>query len=245
MADEKYTPIFNQDIAKKIVVAVNEGNELADTEFSHDIQTAPWAILRDKYGEDVANSRRLYSEERVDQYRIKHGTQSVPQFIGDSVVGVTAGAAGVIGSVAAAAVGLTPGGGKLGVAIAEKSDFFNEAIMSFQSKELQERKGLSGVEASLDAEDNLAQYDRDTNDGANASFMDDLQWFGRGTLNNGGRILKDSAVATDVVMQAVGSLGPSAKLASVASKLVTGTRTFKAAQLAHAISPTTSSAWLD
>jgi len=52
MADE-YTPVFDQKIARRMVVAANENTDLANTKFAQDIQTAPYACLL--YTPDPAN----------------------------------------------------------------------------------------------------------------------------------------------------------------------------------------------
>lgn len=247
MADE-YTPVFDQEMARRMVVAANEGTELADTEFAQDIQTAPYGYLVQKYGQEVADNRRLYTQERAEVSRIENEDRSGLQIAGDTALAAGSGFVNVVGSVV--------GTGLAGIgAVDEYFDEENDAISnyavdsidtarratewikSFQSQELQDRRGLSGEAAQLDAEDNLAQYEADTAD-RDATFIDDLAWVGRGTLNNLGRIASDPAVATDLIAEGIGSLGPSAKIASVASQAVTRTATFQSAKIANAIAPT-------
>lgn len=249
-----YKPIFDERTAQTLAVARNEGNNLADTEFSKDIRLLPINILRRKYGDEVADNQHLYMDARDDQFRINHAERGVDQIVGDATLGVVSGAASAAGGVAAvtlAAAGAVDqyfdsentGFTEMGVAVAEKTSAFTEALHNQQSDELNDRRGLSGIEAQLDAADNLQEYEERTA-GREATFMDDLEWFGRGTLNNMGRVLSDTAVATDVITEGLGSLGPSAKIASVASKLVTTTRTYNAAKIAHAIAPTQGTAIL-
>jgi len=248
MANE-YTPVFDQEMARKMVVAANEGNELANTEFAQDIQTAPYGYLVNKYGQEVADNRRLYTQERAAVAQIENADRSNAQVVGDTGLAVASGlvnAVGSLGSLTLAAAGETDqyfdeendGFSRAGVWASEKTQQATQWIKSFQSDELQDRQGLSGVERQLDAQDNLDQFNRETNNGEDASFIDDLTWVGRGTLNNLGRVGSNAAIAGDVIAEGLGSLGPSAKLASVASGLVTRTATYNAAKIANAIAPT-------
>ncbi len=61
---------FDKNDATALVVASREENSLANTEFARDIRIAPYGILVSKYGEEVANSRRLYTQARDEQFRI-------------------------------------------------------------------------------------------------------------------------------------------------------------------------------
>lgn len=248
MANE-YTPVFDQEMARKMVVAANEGNELADTEFAQDIRTAPYGYLVNKYGQEVADNRRLYTQERAAVAQIENADRSNAQVVGDTGLAVASGFVNTVGSVVGAGLA---GIGAVDEYFDEENDAISkyavrytdttrratEWIKSFQSDELQARQGLTGVERQLDAQDNLDEFNRRTNNGEDATLVDDLQWIGRGTLNNAGRILSDPSLTTDVVAEGLGSLGPSAKLASVASNLVTRTATYNAAKIANAIAPT-------
>ena len=247
MADE-YTPVFDEKMARDLVVAVNEGNELADTEFAQDIRLAPYDVLVEKYGPEVASNRRLYTQQRTAVAQIENADRNIAQTAEDTGLAVASGFVNTVGSLGSLTLGAAgavdqyfdeenDGFSRAGVWTAEQTQQASEWIKSFQSQELADRRGLSGVEAQLDAEDNLAQYERDTAD-RDANFIDDLAWVGRGTLNNLGRIADDGALAGDLIAEGIGSMGPSVKLASVASKAITSTRTFQAAQIANAIAPT-------
>jgi len=247
MADE-YTPVFDQKMARRMVVAANEGTELADTEFAQDIQTAPYGYLLQKYGQEVADNRRLYTQERAEVHRIKNEDRSGLQIAGDTALAGASGFVNVVGSTVGTGLAIV---GAVDEYFDEEKDGISnyavdyidtirratEWIKSFQSQELADRRGLSGEAAQLDAEDNLAQYEADTAD-RDATFIDDLAWVGRGFMNNLGRIASDPAVAGDLVAEGLGSLGPSAKIASLASKAVTRTTTFQSAKIANAIAPT-------
>jgi hypothetical protein len=244
----KYTPVFDQDMARKMVVAANEGNELANTEFTQDIETAPYGYLVDKYGKEVADQRRLYTQERVAVERATTQTRDAAQIAGDSANAVASGFVNTVGSIAGVAIGgvglaVDKATGYKGVSdyAVDYIDTTNKVtgwMKSFQSEELKGRQDVSQVEGGLDTEDNLAEFNRQTNDGKDATFVDNLKWFGRGTINNLERVGTDAAIASDVVFEGLGSMGPSVKMAAVASNLVTRTATFNAAKIANAIAPT-------
>jgi hypothetical protein len=247
MANE-YTSVFDQQQARDLVVAVNEGNELGDTEFAQDIRTAPYGVLSDKYGPEVAVNRRLYAAERAEASRIENNERSNAQIAGDTAIGVGAGFVNTVGSIVSAGIGGIGAVDKYfdeendaianyAVDYAETTQKATQWIRSIQSDELRDRRGLSGVEARLDAEKNLAEYERQT-EGREATMVDDLAWVGRGFLNNTERVGGDAALATDVIAEGLGSLGPSAKIANVISKTLTSTSTFQAAKIANAIAPT-------
>lgn len=247
MADE-YTPVFDENVARQMAVAQENGNDLADTEFARDIRGKSYGYLVNKYGRDVAEASQLYTDARQDIRQIDSQTRGVGQIAADTGLAVASGFVNTVGSVVGAGLGgigavdeyFDPENDAISNYAVRYTDTTRRAtewIKSFQSQELADRQGVSGVEAQLDAEDNLAQYEADTAD-RDATFIDDLAWVGRGTLNNLGRLGSDTAIASDVVAEGLGSLGPSAKIASAASKAVTGTRTYNAAIIANQIAPT-------
>jgi hypothetical protein len=245
---EEYKPVFTRDMARKLAVAVREDNDLADTEFSGDIRSFSYGELKLKYGQEVADNRRFYSQERRETNRIDNIDRDLGDKVTDTAIAIPAGFVNTVGSMASAALGAA---GKVdeillgsravsdyAVDYAKTTDGIVKAAKSFQSQDLKDMQSVTQTEAALDAQDNLDQYDKDT-EGREGNFTDALAWFGRGSINNLSRIGSNSAIAGDVIAEGLGSLGPSAKLAGYASKLVTGSASYKAAAIANAIIPTT------
>jgi hypothetical protein len=241
-----YTPIFDDKTALQVVIGTENDNVATDTELYRDIQTAPYGYLLNKYGKDIADSSYLYHEQRVNVDRIQNSERSVIEATKDLTLGAASGLIDTVGSIASGTVGIVGAAqhlinpesnsiSKFATEIAQSTNSTNNVLNSYKSKKLRDRQELSSVRGSLDSLDNINRYNRETDNGKNANFIDELAWFGRGVLNNLDRITDDGAIVSDVIAQGLGSLVPSAKIASAASKLVTGSKTYKYAKIADAI----------
>lgn len=211
-------------LIEQLAVSSREGNDLTNEGLGADLMGMTYGQLAAKYGEEVAANRINITNELAEQRRTQDTTRTNGQIVADTALGGASAFVGLVGGVESAVVGTAgavdqyfdeenTGLSEYAVGLAETTAGLTETISGFQSQELQDRARLSSVEAQLDAADSLAQYERDIADGGN-SFIASVSRIGRDTLNSGERILSDGAVLGDTVAQALGSLGPSAKLAS-------------------------------
>jgi len=244
IAQRLWDPKFQKQVA--VSRNRNTGNE---DELIQDMRSMNDLEIRAKYGDEgyLASMGQYYTSNEVD--RIEKQKRQNGEILDDTAIGVASGFSNTVGSLGSL---LFAGAGKvdeyfdpentgfsdLATITSKKTEDAVSWLDQFYTDEFKDRRELSLIEAELDAADNVAQYNNDTDNGKDSSFIDELSWFGRGTLNNLERLASDPAIAGDVVAQGIGSLGPSAKLAGVASQAVTGTNTFKAAILANAINPT-------
>lgn len=217
-----------------IVVANREGNEFAgDGTFANDIMTLSHAELEARYGREVADNRSSLQQTIRDQYNAQTADRSGAQVVGDTAAGVGASFVNLVGSLGGAAfqgAGAVDeyfdpentGLGEFGVRYAQTGAEVGDFIRSFQSDELQERRRLSGIEGQLDALDSAAQEARDIQSGE-SPLIAGARRIGRDVLNTGDRIFSDGAVAGDIISEAIGSLGPSARLAQGGARLVGAT----------------------
>ena len=223
---------FGSPLVEQLAVSAREGNSLTDEGLGADLMGMTYGQLATKYGEEVAGNRIEIQRELAAQRRVQDTTRTNGQIVADTSLGAGAGFVGLVGGVSSATLGTAgavdqyfdpenTGLSELGVGVADITSTATGFITGLQSNELQARQNLSGVEAQLDAADTLAQYEAEVAAGGN-SFVAGLTQVGRDALNTGERILSDGAVLGDVVAQALGSLGPSAKLASGGAALVRG-----------------------
>ena len=224
----------NAGLRDTIVAAHREGNEFAgDGTFANDIMTLPYFELEARYGREVAENRSQLQETVRSQFNAQTADRTNTQVLGDTALGVGTGFVGLSGSLAsgvlqgAGAVDEyfneeNTGLGELGVATAETTTDLTDWMRSFQSGELQERRRLSGIEGKLDALDSAAQEAREIADGG-SPLIAGARRIGRDILNTGDRVLSDGAVAGDIISEALGSLGPSAKIASGTARLAGAT----------------------
>jgi len=221
-------------IRDTIVAADREGNEFAaDGTFANDVMTLPYAELEARYGRQVAEQRGSLQQTIRQQRDAQSADRSNAQVVGDTTLGVGAGFVGLVGSLESAVlqgVGAVDeyfdpentGLGEFGVDVAQTTNEATSFIRSFQSDELQERRRLSGIEGQLDGLDSAAQELRDLQAG-DSEFFAGAKRIGRDVLNTGDRILSDGAVAGDIISEAIGSLGPSAKLAQGGARVAGAT----------------------
>ena len=219
-----------------IVASDREGNELtADGTFGNDIMTMSYPQLEARYGRQVAERRSELQATITEQRNIAGAERSGAQVLGDAALGVGGGFVNMVGSVAGTGLlgigavdeafdpendGISNFGTRYLETTAEATDF----IRSFQSDELQNRNRLSQLEGQLDGIDSAAQEARDIQAGEN-EWIAGARRLGRDVMNTGDRLMSDGAVAGDVISQALGSLGPSAKIAQGGAALATGVAT--------------------
>lgn len=213
------------------VVADREGNNAADQEFIADIMGATRGQLINKYGVGVADRRGVIQQEIARQREIQNTQRTTGQVAGDSANAAASGFVGLVGSGLSLAVKGAGGYSKLidpentgldeySVDLAETTRAATDFISSYKSDALQDRQALSAIEGQLDSADNRAEADAAIAAGE-SEFIAGLTRIGKDAIDAGERILSDGAVAGDVVAQAVGSLGPSAKIASGAGAAFT------------------------
>lgn len=223
----------NPGFIASAVVADREGNNAADQEFIADIMGATRGQLINKYGVGVADRRGVIQQEIARQREIQNAERSNAQIVGDTANAAASGFVGLVGSGIALTAGAAgavdqafnpdnTGLSEYSVDVAETTKAATDFISSFKSDALQERQALSAIEGQLDSADNRAEADAAIANG-DSEFLAGLTRIGKDAIDAGERILSDGAVAGDVVANALGSLGPSAKIASGAGALFTNT----------------------
>lgn len=229
--DQLAKSLNDGSLAQTVVTSERNGNQLtADESIGNDLMTLPYAELERKYGREIADQQIDFQREVERQGAVESATRTPGQIIGDSLLSVGSGFANVTGSLASTGVGLLGAAneavngddanlGGLSIKIAETTENVTGFLTDQQSDELTNRKELNAIEGVLDAQDNQIQRDQEVADGANPTIANFRQ-VGRDILDTGGRLLSDGAVAGDVIAQAIGSLGPSAKLAQGGAKLL-------------------------
>lgn len=246
MADTTQTPPTNEasasrqlaealssgaPLTQQLAVSAREGNELTEQGLGADLRQMSYGQLVAKYGEEVANQRgNIVAEGRAQNRALDKG-RSATEILSDTALSGAASFVGMVGSVEAAVLGgagavdqafneENTGLSEMAVGVAEYTDEWTDYIRSFQSETLQDRQEISNIEGQLDTADSLAKYEQDIASG-NSQFVAGLSRMGRDAMNTGGRILSDKAILGDTVAQALGSLGPSAKLAQAGSRVAT------------------------
>jgi len=233
-------------LVEQLAVSSREGNDLTEEGLGRDLLEMTHGQLVAKYGEQIANQRGNISQELTEQRRVQDAQRTTGQQAGDVALGALGGLTSMVGGLASTALAAAGSGNNIrdvvgsavndeiaagvdtknellqrgSVVIAQGTDIATNWLNDQKSQEFLDRQNLSNVEAQLDAADSLAQYERDVAEGG-SEFMASVARIGRDTLNTGERILSDGALVTDTIAQALGSLGPSAKIAAGTGKLAT------------------------
>lgn len=226
------TEFLNDDSAvDALSVARQSGNDLASEGFGSDLLNLSYGELTLKYGPSVANHRHRIQEGINRTSDIQNTERSTAQIVGDSALSVGSGAintASSLLSLGLAGIGSVDNENgenntlnELASDTLEVGGGVSNLLKSLQSDKLRDRKDLSQIQSELDKLDRETQYAKDIE--ADGSFIAGLKKVGNEALDTGERILSDGAVAGDVISEAVGSLGPSAKIAGAGARLATGT----------------------
>lgn len=237
------------NLTEQLAVSAREGNNLTERGLGADLKNMSYGELVAKYGEEVANQRGNVVAEGRDQLNTLGESRTATQILADSAIAGGAGFVGMVGGAEAAVFGAAgaldqafneenTGLSELSVGIAQTTADTTEFMRSFQSDELKARQELSNIESQLDAQDSLEKYEADVLSGDSA-FLAGLSRVGRDAMNTGSRISGDSAILGDTVASALGSLGPSARIAAGTGNLARGatdrfTRNVFAEKLARA-----------
>jgi hypothetical protein len=239
----------NRDALDVLAVAEDRGNRLATEGFGSDLMDLSYGELVQKYDEDVANNRFRIQDSISNVNRIRQQQRSSGQVAGDTAGTTAAGLTGLVGSSSSLLLGAggavdeffdeeNTGLRDASIAVSQGTAEAVEGIKSFASTELQERRGLQAIESALDAMDSQEEFQEDLQTGMDP-FEAAVRAIGRDAVNAGGRILNDAAITGDVIAEGVGSLIPSAKIASGVSKLATAaTAKVTANKTAHTVAQT-------
>lgn len=109
---------------------------------------------------------------------------------------------------------------------------------SFTSDVSRENARLVGIQNQVDSEINAAEKAANIAAGGN-EYIESAREIGKNFLDAGANVLNNPTYTADVIFNALGSLGPSAKVVGGVSKLVTSTGTYNAAKMAAAIDNST------
>jgi len=176
----EYSPILTPETARRLNVAINEGNSEGDTEFARDMQIAPRSVLERKYGTDVADSRRTLNQDRNELLRIESRTRTPKQILGDAALTGVDTFQSMVGGIAGASMAgygeglqaINPewtGLSSFAADFVATSGRWSDALRGAQSDKLSDRLSVSNVEARLDKHDHLTQFKTQTNDNAEAN----------------------------------------------------------------------------
>lgn len=216
-------------LTRQIAGSAREGNNLTEQGLGADLKNLSYGELVAKYGENVANQRANIIAEGREQTDILNENRHAGQILGDTLLAGGAGFVGMVGGMESAVLGAAgavdqafdeenTGFSDMALGVAEETSEWTEFLRSLQSDELKARQELSSIENQLDAQDSLDQYEADIRAG-DSTFFAGLSRVGRDAMNTGSRIVSDKAILGDTVAAALGSLGPSAKIAAGAGSL--------------------------
>ncbi len=234
---EALSYLSNPDALRAGSAAEMGGNE--QDQIILNLRNMDYGQLVETYGLEVANRRNaiLQSDTLFRQtFETDRGNLTRA---GDAALGVTAGFAGMVGSLEALGAGAVLGA-NAGTAVADATNTVTEAIRSLQSYELQGRREASAELMALDSRDNQRQYERDIESGG-SRVVAGLRSIGRGITNTLETYGNDLALSMDIVAEGLGSLGPSVKMAQGAARLaqpLVRSQAARAAQVAAVANPT-------
>lgn len=156
------------------------------------------------------------------------------EFVGDQVTGLASTFTGLVGgalSLGASGVGalstyagaedLGAAASEFGVDLSQSTNTVTDFIRSGQSDTKAENARINAEMGEIQSAQNAAEYDDAIARGENA-FIASLSRIGKDTLDTTARVLSDPLATESVVVDAFGSLGPSAKVASAGVSLATG-----------------------
>jgi len=110
---------------------------------------------------------------------------------------------------------------EMSVGTAQNTAALSEWIKGFQSEERQEFDRIMNLEAALDTEDNQAAFRADIESGA-SPMVASMRNVGRDILSTTDRLIDNPSTIAPLVAEALGSLGPSAKIAQMGSQGLRG-----------------------
>lgn len=199
-------------------VALQEGNEFPlSEEVAADIEYMNPFELERKYGREVSERVPAARVDAVDRYFNQDTSRGVGETVADSALGLGIGAINTVGSLASLGVGLL--NDQAGVGLANMTTAASGGLRNLQSEGTQDANYWANISRELDRRDSAAEYERDIAAG-DSKFEAGLARLGRGIVNEAGTILSDATLTSNLVAEALGSLGPSAKMASAAATAV-------------------------
>lgn len=215
----------NEEQKRMVMVALQEGNSLAQDQSVQDLQNMNAAQIAVKYGNDVANQLGGMTEPTRDIAEIQFADRDLGQEVGDAALDVGSAVTGFAGSIAAlGAEGVdtvlkAPGEAlarvtgnddfrldlpSAGPAISAWTQDAREVFQGAQSQELQDRRGLLGLKGELDRQDRIAERQ-----------MVDGNWWKQqadaivDTVEN---YAQDPAMVGSIAAEGVGYMAPSTAL---------------------------------
>ena len=211
------------------VLSRRNDTDAGGNELSRDLGSMDYYQLQRKYGDRVASRQGEIRQEMNRQDAIAKAEQSVGQIIGDSAIGAAASFVDVVGgggSLVASGIGAVDryfdpentAISEFAVDYSQTTSDVSGFMRGFQSQELQNKQELGQSLGDLQSQDSQAKYENDIASGDNA-FAAGLRQVGRDGLATTNRIANDPAVLRDVITSALGSLGPSIKVAGAAANL--------------------------
>ncbi|AGH07392.1 virion RNA polymerase [Sulfitobacter phage phiCB2047-B] len=210
-----------------LIVSNERGNDLTEEGLNKDLFELSNDQIMTKYGREVADNQLKLQAQAQETKRMREKDRTFGEVLGDSFNSyVGAGVSSIANTSGAVIAGLDSmrKGGTFSEGAVDMAEFgadFSNYARDQRSQTLKDRERLIGVEAALDKADSKADRDAYVKAGGN-EFIADMQRLGRDIIDTGGRALADGAVTGDIVSSGVGSLLPSAAMASSGASLLSG-----------------------
>jgi roadblock/LC7 domain-containing protein len=216
------------DFVEALAVSRREGNDLTNEGFGRDLFEMDYAGLYDRYGRDVANEAWRVQQGRASDYDARTGERTTGQKIGDTALdfisGFTSMSGNTFGQAFSAGISALDPNRTVregAVATAQTTQDLSDWITSFQSDERQAFDRIMNIESGLDSNDNDDRFQQDIENG-DSVFAASLKNIGRDILSTTERLIDNPSTIAPLVAESLGSLGPSAKIASGGSRLLSG-----------------------
>ncbi len=221
---------MDPDYARRVVTADMMGNRLGDEQFIKDLSTKPRGYISKYYGEEVANNRLYLLTEYNRIADLKARERSTGDVVKDSTLDTLGAITSLANSVnAGVASGIDAATGtSIAPAITRGQSWITEKLNANKSDLWQQRAEQHGIEDSLDAEDNQAQFESDMSQATSNwdKALAQTSRFARGAKNTITNYGDDPIMAGSLVPEMVGYVAPMAwsikgiALARVISQLV-------------------------
>ena len=238
--------ILSPDQVTGVAVAATRGPG-ANRNVEKDLTTLDDSSLDAIYGPNFSNVRDEVYNELQSQKEILGKSRDTNEVIGNAVTGFGAGYVGLVGDLIS--IG-SLAGGKLDELAGTRTgpDLATPAIV--QTKEDLVNFILSGksqtsldkdriLKAQSDYENSVNQKEADAAIAAGGNYyLENLKNLGKDFMDSGEIYTSDPGAVGDIIAGALGSLGPSAKVVSIAGNLVTKSGAYRAAIAADLIDST-------
>jgi len=198
-------------VREQIVIARQEGRGFAPGSVEDDLATMGYQEILRTYGPEVARQYANLNQENFGYAESLGESRTAPQIVGDSILGIGAGATGLLGGVITAGLAGTDAAGiteNRALGAAQATEGVTGWIRDRRSEVSDFRDRRGSILDNMDAETNARMYDGDEQ--IYGPVAANIMRIGRDILSSGSNILSDPTRTTNVVSEALGSLAGSA-----------------------------------